>query len=339
MRLERLDPARDRDFLAWFETFDRSSRAELPDSDTWKPEEWRARCGDDTTARSWHLLVDADTMPHPVAVAGCEITRLDNLTWARGELHVDPDHRRRGHGTAALASLEAYVAALGRRELVIMSEEGPAGRPLSASRAFASARGYELAEEMVLMTMDWPAVREHLNRVRENFTGSGDRYDIECWRGGVPERWLADRAHLAAVMPLEAPHTGDQVTQEVWDAGRVREHEVEVSSMSRDLFIGGAIDRRDGRLVGFTELTVPLRPDAVAYQWDTIVLRAHRGHRLGGLMKLAVLTELSAADVAVSQIKTFNDVTNSWMIEVNRRLGAEPSGHRMKWRRQFEAVS
>jgi hypothetical protein len=56
-------------------------------------------------------------------------------------------------------------------------------------------------------------------------------------------------------------------------------------------------------------------------------------------MKLAVLTELSAADVAVSQIKTFNDVTNSWMIEVNRRLGAEPSGHRMKWRRQFEAVS
>ena len=38
---------------------------------------------------------------------------------------------------------------------------------------------------------------------------------------------------------------------------------------------------KDGRLVGFTDLQVPLAQPERAHQGGTLVLREHRGHRLG----------------------------------------------------------
>ena len=45
----------------------------------------------------------------------------------------------------------------------------------------------------------------------------------------------------------------------------------------------------DDQVVGFTTLAVPMHEPDVVYQYGTLVLRDHRGHRLGLAMKAASL--------------------------------------------------
>ena len=61
---------------------------------------------------------------------------------------------------------------------------------------------------------------------------------------------------------------------------------------------------------------------AVAFQEDTSVVRAHRGHRLGLLMKADMLRWISHERPEVSATDTWNATTNHHMIAVNERLGA-----------------
>jgi hypothetical protein len=62
-------------------------------------------------------------------------------------------------------------------------------------------------------------------------------------------------------------------------------------------------------------------PD-VAFQEDTSVVRTHRGHRLGLLMKTDMLRWIVRERPEVSATDTWNSTTNHHMIAVNERLGA-----------------
>jgi hypothetical protein len=86
-----------------------------------------------------------------------------------------------------------------------------------------------------------------------------------------------------------------------------------------------------GRLVGYTDLVVaPGTPD-LAVQGDTLVLREHRGHRLGLALKVANLRALQAALPHVTTLRTWNADTNTPMLAVNRRMGFEPTGVTREW--------
>jgi hypothetical protein len=51
------------------------------------------------------------------------------------------------------------------------------------------------------------------------------------------------------------------------------------------------------------------------------VIRSHRGHRLGLLVKTAMLGLLAAAEPQLEWIATGNAATNKHMIAVNEQLG------------------
>jgi hypothetical protein len=72
-----------------------------------------------------------------------------------------------------------------------------------------------------------------------------------------------------------------------------------------------------------------------AYQWDTLVVRAHRGHRLGGLLKVSTMRLLEAGQYATKKISTFNSVLNEPMIAVNEALGARVAGSMVVWRKDL----
>ena len=88
---------------------------------------------------------------------------------------------------------------------------------------------------------------------------------------------------------------------------------------------------KDGRLVAFTDLQVPLAQPERAHQGGTLVLREHRGHRLGALMKAAVLRELAATMPEVRRISTYNSEDNTPMVAVNEALGFRPAGQLSTW--------
>ena len=65
--------------------------------------------------------------------------------------------------------------------------------------------------------------------------------------------------------------------------------------------------------------------DPEAPQWGfqqlTAVIRSHRGHRLGLLVKTAMLELLASAEPQIEWIATGNAATNEHMIAVNEQLG------------------
>ncbi len=67
--------------------------------------------------------------------------------------------------------------------------------------------------------------------------------------------------------------------------------------------------------------------DPESPQWGhqglTAVIRAHRGHRLGLLVKTAMLERLADAEPEIEWIATGNAAENEHMIAVNEALGFE----------------
>ncbi|WP_324273069.1 GNAT family protein [Blastococcus brunescens] len=149
------------------------------------------------------------------------------------------------------------------------------------------------------------------------------------WRDRTPEALLADRALLEQRMTTDAPHGDLPVAEEQWDGARIREYEALHVARGRTVLSAGAV--REGRLVGFTDLQVTLAAPERAHQGGTLVLREHRGHRLGARMKVAVLRELVAAFPQVRRISTYNSDANRPMVAVNESLGFRPAGQLSSW--------
>lgn len=85
--------------------------------------------------------------------------------------------------------------------------------------------------------------------------------------------------------------------------------------------------------MGFTELEVSAEPGRAVSQEDTLVLREHRGRRLGLLLKVANLELLAAESPGHPSVMTYNAEENRHMLTVNEALGFVPVGYEGAWRR------
>ncbi len=336
MEFTRIDATDDAQFDAWFAVLQRSeqSRDGQP-GQGWHPDEWRARSTDESAPRVFRLYSYGPSVDRPVAVGSLEVTRSDNLAYIEGSLCVDPDERRHGHGSALLAELESCARELGRPTLVVFVIEGSREIGTGPNRAFAVRHGYRVAEENVRRNLDWPRPDGELERLWNEWSPFASDYEIVSWDNGTPEELVDARAHLSAIMPAETPHVDIDVEAEHWDAERVRIHEATTNRMGRDLLVAAARHRATGELVGYSELTVSRDQPQTAYQWDTLVVRRHRGHRLGGLLKIATMRLLEAGEYQTKKISTFNSVLNTPMIAVNEALGARIAGAMVAWRKDL----
>jgi GNAT superfamily N-acetyltransferase len=268
-------------------------------------------------------------------VGALEVTRDDNLAYIEGNLYVDPTERRCGYGSALLAELERCARELGRPTLLIFVIEGSREIGTAPNRTFASRHGYRVAEENVRRDLPWPRPVGELDRLWDEWSANAQDYEILSWTNATPEDLVEGRAHLSAIMPAETPHVDLDVEAEHWDAARVRLHEATTHQMGRDLLVAGARHRATGQLVGYSELTVSREQPQTAYQWDTLVIGSHRGHRLGGLLKVTTMRLLAAGGYATTKITTFNSTLNTPMIAVNEALGARIAGAMVAWRKDL----
>ena len=86
-----------------------------------------------------------------------------------------------------------------------------------------------------------------------------------------------------------------------------------------------------GELAGLTEVSVDPADPGWAHQQLTGVTRAHRGHRLGLLVKVAMAEWLKAAEPQVERLQTWNAQSNQYMIAVNEALGYTILGRPASW--------
>ncbi len=269
------------------------------------------------------------------------------------EVEVHPDWRRRGIGTALAEIGEAAAADAGRFTLQAWPVHSPGasgGRRLTpptgfgtlpaddAGVAFQLRRGWSLEQIYRISRVD---LRESAARtedgLRRGREGAGDAYDVVTWPGATPEEWQDDLALLYSRMLTDAPMAALTVDPEEWTAERVRDTDARAEQGGYLLLTAAARHRATGRLVAFTNLYLPADRTRPGDQGDTLVLKEHRGHRLGLLVKAALHRAVAEHSPETTAICTFNAEENRYMLDVNEALGFVPIGYQGVWQKQLQA--
>ncbi|WP_168200442.1 GNAT family N-acetyltransferase [Protaetiibacter larvae] len=262
------------------------------------------------------------------------------------DVRVHPDHRRRGVGTALADHLEALARAEGRSHAIvyIVSPDGPGPRLPSPTGAgslpaanpevrFLRRRGYRLEQVVRASRLPLPLDAAELAvRVRAARARSGDGYRVHRWEGPTPARFLDDVAVLLTRMSTDAPQSGLDEPEDVWTAERVARHETHTTADGAGLLTAAVEHLASSRLVGFTQLGLPADRIRPVDQFDTLVLREHRGHALGMLLKLENLAELASRHPGRPSVLTWNAEENRHMLAVNEEIGFQPMGYEGAWR-------
>ncbi|MDO9379541.1 MAG: GNAT family N-acetyltransferase [Nocardioidaceae bacterium] len=279
----------------------------------WTTHEKRVRIAASTTSpyeRELRVLAldDADV---PVGWGLVHLPDADNTTTAYVDLGVVPERRREHHGTALVEALLDRARDHGRR--TAMSSAGwPVGETGSVARRFLEGHGFAvgLVEAQRVLTLP----------VRLDDVDPTGGYELASWTGACPSAWVEQYAVLLGAMVAEAPAGDMEWEPEVYDAARVRHDEAELAEMGRTQVTTVAV-APDGTLAGHTQIIVPSADLRRVFQWDTLVLPAHRGHRLGLAMKVR---NLAAAEPAIgprTELHTWNAEVNGPMIDVNAAMG------------------
>ena len=119
----------------------------------------------------------------------------------------------------------------------------------------------------------------------------------------------------------DAPTDDLDIEDEVFNAERMKAYEDACAFRRERAYRVVARHVPTGKLAGQTVVVVESERPAYGDQHDTSVVRAHRGHRLGLLLKAEMLRWLAEDEPQVEHIETFNAESNDHMIGVNEILG------------------
>jgi len=258
----------------------------------------------------------------------CQIGLPDreNLDTAFAFPTVHPERRGQGVGRELLRHAAARAAAEGR---TVLRGTGLAG---TAGDAFAARVGAKVGLVSVRRAVHLRGLPDGLvARQRAAATSAAAGYSLVTWVGATPpEHWAGVAGVLNAFADAPAP---EGFEREAWDASLVRDRFDRTTTWA-DIarrYTVGAVHAQTGELTALTELFVVPEAPAWAIQGLTAVTRAHRGHRLGLLVKCAMLDWLAAAEPGVEHILTDNADSNQYMIAVNELLGFEVLAPASQW--------
>jgi GNAT superfamily N-acetyltransferase len=243
-----------------------------------------------------------------------EMPTQDNTHRAKLDLIVPVAGRRRGLGTAL--ARHAIERARGHERTLLRggAVEGSAGV------AFAAAMGaqHDMTEVLRVQELDAiPAGR--LAGLRAKAEAAARGYSLVSWTGGTPDEYV-DQVALVAMALEDAPQTAGHEPVAI-DAERVRKDERRVAVQGLRYYSLAARCDETGELAGITQVGVDPEQPQWGFQELTAVTRAHRGHRLGMLLKVAMLEWLAGAEPQVRQVITGNAAANQHMISINEELG------------------
>jgi GNAT superfamily N-acetyltransferase len=263
-----------------------------------------------------------------VATAELWTSERDNRHHAALEVVVHPERRRKGFGREVLERMEAEVRRRGRTTL------GLSGWESDALRAFAARHGYaEVSRAINRRQLLADVDRADLARLVEAAAPYAADYVLERWPRRTPERDLPALAELTAAIN-DAPTDEMDVEDEVFDADRIRAYEAATEARGERMHRLVARHLPTGELAGQTVVAVEVDRPQLGHQHDTSVVRAHRGHRLGLLLKAGMLDWFAETEPALAEVETWNAESNDHMIGVNRLLGYTVLGRELVFERK-----
>jgi GNAT superfamily N-acetyltransferase len=270
-----------------------------------------------------------------VATGDIRLPLHDNTSSAEIDVRVLADHRRRGHGREMAGHLFRRVSGEGRTRIFGATDEPLADAPSDpehAGRAFARTVGARPVLSEIRRSLDLTTLeRSVVAALRAEASGHAAGYSLVQWVDRAPVGLVDDLALLMARMSTDVPLEDMEWEPESWDATRVRAKEDGAIARGRCRVVTAVRHDATGQLVGYTDIGVNTERPDIGYQWDTIVMTEHRGHRLGLLMKAANLELLQQHVHGVRVVQTWNAEVNQHMIAVNEMLGFRATGRWRQW--------
>ncbi|MGW7461188.1 GNAT family N-acetyltransferase [Streptomyces sp. NPDC054797] len=223
-------------------------------------------------------------------------------------LTVRPQARRRGVGTALWERVREELLAQGRTSVATLVDlDGP-------GEAFARSLGFENVLPMAWYEQELPAGADGPGRLPAT-----PGYEILTWHGLVPDAWA--QAAAAAHGAMEDAPTGDMDERiQRWTAQRLHTLQQLVLDRGGEMLTVAAVTP-GGEVAGYTEIVLADPAGAVALQYDTVVVPAHRGRGLGRAVKLHMAARAAERYPALRRITTTVADENTPMRAVNESLG------------------
>ncbi|MDR6865968.1 GNAT superfamily N-acetyltransferase [Microbacterium resistens] len=296
--------------------------------------------------RQWYVEQDGEL----VGYATLNVSLDGDGRTANGAIWLLARTWGRGIGSAVLPVLEEAARREGIHELQAWIEHPASDAPpLHAPTGFGTIsqdhaarfllrHGFALEQVERVSIMEWDAgVEDRLRLLRAQAEERAADYRVVQWSLPTPPEHVDGYAAMKSRMSTDAPSAALDVPEEVWDEARIAQHDQRYLDAGRTVLVTAAQHRVTGELCAYNELSVPLdRPDGMTDQEDTLVLAAHRGHRLGMLVKTAGLLALRERHPASDRIITYNAEENRPMLDINESIGFTAVAYEGAWRKDLK---
>lgn len=297
------------------------------------------------TAAEDHLVRVVGPADAPLALSTSWLPLLESTDVLDHGLVIDP--ALPAASRAELAELLVddvcrVAAARGRAVVMGGSPAAPTGDVMAATgfggadaddpeAAPLIARGFVLEQVYRVSVADLRRMPDLDARLGAARAEAAD-YATVAWDGETPAEHRVAMRSLHERMSTDAPIAGLALEPEVWSDERLAEFERSKTAGGRVMRTVAVRHEPSGELVGFTSLFIG--SGDVARQHDTLVVREHRGHGLGMLLKLANLVELRERHPTHPRVSTWNAEENRHMLAVNEATGFEPVAYEGVWQRK-----
>lgn len=275
------------------------------------------------------IALARDARGRVVGVLEVRLGRWDNLHLGFVGVSVDPDVRRQGIGRQLFELGADRVAAAGRTLVVTDGFDIPAAHGFAAAMGIDQA-AVEMQRRQELRTLDWDRIDHEFRLAEDRAAG----YELVRLFGATPEHLVSDVVGMSEAIN-DAPIDDWDVEDEIFSPARLRAWETAQAARRYRLYRVVARERSTGVLAGHTLVGVDSERPWLGHQYDTSVVRTHRGHRLGVYLKIDMLRWLRTAEPQLRTLDTWNSASNDHMVAINELLGYRIVARGFGWQRRL----
>ncbi len=254
-----------------------------------------------------------------VGWASLGLATWDNLDQAMVFCSVSPKARGQGVGKALLQAQVDGASRAGRTKLMTFVYRDTPTQALLTANGFAVGQ-LNAQRRLLPAEIDYSA----LQRLTDEAAVRARDYELLQLCGPTPEEWLPQLATLSEGIN-DAPIDDLDIEPDSISPERLRQGERALAKRGQVVYRIVARHRKSGEWAAHTVLCADHFRPGLGHQEDTTVLRHHRGHRLGLLLKASMLLWMRAAEPGLTEINTWNAESNTHMIAVNEQLGCHVS--------------